>query len=173
MAGQDRPRGDVSGSGHEHDRHDGQGLAQVALPGTQPALPARARRDGAETVLYLEHLGRTSGTIRNTVLEVVDHDEAAGSYHVAAGFGPESHWYRNLEQNPDVTIQVGRRRMSARSILLSPEKSGEMMVIYAQRYPKASRRIMSVVGLETDGTDESYREIGRTKVPFVRFEPRG
>ena len=120
--------------------------------------------------LYLEHLGRTSGTIRNTVLEVVDHDEAAGSYHVAAGFGPESHWYRNLEQNPDVTIQVGRRRMSARSILLSPEKSGEMMVIYAQRYPKASRRIMSVVGLETDGTDESYREIGRTKVPFVRFD---
>jgi deazaflavin-dependent oxidoreductase (nitroreductase family) len=120
--------------------------------------------------LYLEHIGRKSGELRNTVLEVVDHDPVAATFHVAAGFGPDSHWYRNLQQDPEVTIQVGRRRMSAHAVLLSADESGLAMTAYAAAHPKAARRIMSVVGVETDGTDASYREVGRTRIPFVRFE---
>jgi len=123
--------------------------------------------------LYLEHVGRTSGRLRNTVLEVVDHDPRAETYHVAAGFGPDSDWYRNLEKNPEVTIQVGRRRMSARAALLSPEESGDAMAAYEASHPRAARRIMSVVGVETDGSEASYREIGRTRIPFVRFDVVG
>ena len=39
--------------------------------------------------LYLEHIGRTSGRLRNTLLEVVDHDPRAETYHAAAGSGPD------------------------------------------------------------------------------------
>ncbi len=122
--------------------------------------------------LYLEHIGRRSGRLRNTVLEVVAHDAETGTFHVAAGFGADSDWYRNVSRTPEMTIQVRRSRIPARAVPLDPEESGEAMVAYARRYPRAARRIMSIVGADTDGTDESYREIGRRRIPFVRFDPR-
>jgi hypothetical protein len=60
--------------------------------------------------------------------------------------------------------------MRSHAVLLDAEESGAAMAGYAQKHPNAARRIMSVVGVETDGTEASYREVGRTRIPFVRFE---
>lgn len=51
-------------------------------------------------LLLLTHTGRTSGQPRQVVLEITGRDPATGAYHLASGFGPESQWYRNIQQTP-------------------------------------------------------------------------
>ena len=71
--------------------------------------------------LLLTHTGRTSGTRRQAVVEVVDHDPTDDSYVIAAGFGPRTNWYRNLLQTPNATIQTGRRTLAVTAIPLRPD----------------------------------------------------
>lgn len=121
--------------------------------------------------LLLNHTGRKSGRVRQTVLEVAGHDEESDTYLVAAGFGPRSDWYRNLLKRPEVTIQVGRRRLPVVAELLSAAESGEEMVDYARRHPTAVRALSRALGFEAD-SEADYRKLGQESVPFVAFRPR-
>ena len=121
--------------------------------------------------LLLNHVGRKSGRVRQTVLEVAGHDEETDTYLVAAGFGPRSDWYRNLLKTPEVTIQVGRRRLPVLAEPLSPVESGEAMVDYARRHPMAVQGLLRVLGF-TANSEADYRRLGQEAVPFVAFRPR-
>ena len=61
-------------------------------------------------ILLLNHIGRVSGTQRQVILEVVEHDPTNGSFVVASGWGPTAAWYRNILHTPEVSVQVGRPR---------------------------------------------------------------
>ncbi len=121
--------------------------------------------------LLLNHVGRKSGKARQAVLEVAHYDPKTNQYTVAAGFGPQSHWYRNLQKTPDVTIQVGRRKMSMVAELLSPEQSGQAMMRYAQQHPTAAKNLMKMLGYNPQ-SEEEYRQIGQESIPFVTFHPK-
>lgn len=122
--------------------------------------------------LLLNHIGRKTGKARQAVLEVVEHDEATDTYYVASGYGRSSHWFKNIEAAPDVTIQVGRRKLAVTAEILSPEVSGQKMVEYARRMPVAAENLSKLIGLEVDGTEAGYRRLGREEIPFVAFRPR-
>lgn len=122
--------------------------------------------------LLLNHTGRVSGQPRQNVLEVVDHDEAANTYTVAAGFGKESDWYKNILKTPEVTIQVGSREMAMKAVPLEPEDSGQAMVEYAHRNPRAAKELMRICGYKVDGSDEDYFILGRDIIPFIVLRPR-
>jgi deazaflavin-dependent oxidoreductase (nitroreductase family) len=117
--------------------------------------------------LLLNHVGRKSGRPRQTVLEVAHHDPLNDSYTIASGFGTQSDWYRNLQQQPNATIQVGQRKLAAQARFLPPEESGAAMVRYAREYPKTARQLMKVLGHTVDGSDESYYQVGSQQVHFV------
>lgn len=119
--------------------------------------------------LLLNHVGRKSGLPRQTVLEVAHYDPSSDSYTIASGFGTQSDWYRNLQQQPNVTIQVGQRKLAAQARLLTPDESGAAMVRYAHQYPKTAQRLMQVLGYSGDGSDESYYQIGSQQVHFVNL----
>ena len=119
--------------------------------------------------LLLTHTGRKSGLPRQAVIEIDDYDADANTYLVASGFGPKADWYRNILKTPEVTIQVGNKKMAARAEALSPEESGEAMVQYARKYPKAAKNLSKMIGLEVDGSEEGYRAAAREHVPFVRL----
>lgn len=122
--------------------------------------------------VLIEHLGRRSGRWRQTVVEVVGRDPAAGTVTVASGFGRTADWYRNLLAHPEATIQVGGRRQAVRAVPLGPEEGADAMVGYARRHPRAGRYLSRFMGFEVDGGEADYREVGRA-VPFLRFLPRG
>jgi hypothetical protein len=52
--------------------------------------------------LMLTHIGRKSGLPRQSVLEVVGHDEATGIYIIASGWGEQADWLRNIQKHPNV-----------------------------------------------------------------------
>lgn len=121
--------------------------------------------------LLLNHKGRKSGKPRQAVLEVVHHDKAANSYTIASGFGKRSHWYLNILAHPEVTIQVGWRKLAVTAVPLTPEASGQAMVDYARRHPTAAKNLSRLIGYDVS-TEEEYRTLGRESIPFVTLEPR-
>ncbi len=123
-------------------------------------------------MLLLHHIGRISGRPRENVLEIVDQDGENDSYTVASGFGKKSDWYKNIVKQPYVSITVGRAEIEVTARPLPPEESGQALVRYAKRHPKASKNLMSICGYKVDGSDEDYFVMGRDIVPFVILEPR-
>lgn len=70
-----------------------------------------ARRAGMRGfVLLLTTTGRKSGLPRTTPLQ---YDEMDGVLYVASARGPRADWYRNLQAEPRVQVQVGERRFAA------------------------------------------------------------
>ncbi|MEM7127441.1 MAG: nitroreductase family deazaflavin-dependent oxidoreductase [Chloroflexota bacterium] len=118
--------------------------------------------------LLLNHIGLKSGKIRQVVLEVTRYDANTHRYTVASGFGTQSQWYRNLRATPNVTIQVGHRRMNVAAEFLSPDDSGEAMVKYAQAHPKVAQNLMSMLGYHPIN-EEDYRQLGQESIPFITF----
>jgi deazaflavin-dependent oxidoreductase (nitroreductase family) len=122
--------------------------------------------------LLLNHIGRKSGRQRQTVLEVVKHEPQTATYYIASGFGKKSDWYLNLLQNPEVTIQVGRKVTPAAAQILTPDASGRAMVDYARRNPRAAKQLMRFCGYAVDGTEQEYFIMGHDHIPFVKLSPR-
>jgi len=120
--------------------------------------------------LLLNHVGRKTGKPRQAVLEVVQHNQDTGAYVVASGFGEKSDWYLNVMANPEITIQVGKRRMTARATRLSLTQAIEVMLDYNQRHPNALRTLAGILGYRTDGSEEDVRYLA-SLIPIMALTP--
>lgn len=123
-----------------------------------------------ERFLLLTHTGRKSGLLRQTVLEVIQHDKASDTYYVFAGFGKQSDWLRNVEKTPEVVINVGRRRFYALATRLSPEDAELKILDYARRNPVAIRVLPRMMGYQVDGTEADFRALAHLGI-VVAFRP--
>jgi deazaflavin-dependent oxidoreductase (nitroreductase family) len=122
--------------------------------------------------LLLTHRGRRSGLDRQTVLEVVDHAAAGGTYFVASGWGEKADWFRNIQETPEVTVQVGGQRFAASAERLSVDAARKVFLAYEQRHPAAFRALAKVMtGKQLSGADEDWTTLART-VPIVALSPR-
>jgi deazaflavin-dependent oxidoreductase (nitroreductase family) len=121
--------------------------------------------------LLLNHIGRKSGLPRQTVLEVVNFDPLTGTYFVASGFGENSDWYQNILKNPDVMIQVGSKTIPVTACVLEANESGEAMIDYARRNPRAAKELMRICGYKVDGSAEDYFIMGHDIIHFVSLTP--
>lgn len=76
-------------------------------------------------VLRLTTTGRKSGQPRTICVSFMPLD---GRYIIFSGFGIQSNWYRNVQANPNVTIQIGRRTMRATAtVVADPARRRELM----------------------------------------------
>ncbi|MCB8967494.1 MAG: nitroreductase family deazaflavin-dependent oxidoreductase [Ardenticatenaceae bacterium] len=173
---------------HEHVADVRQGLAaqEQGMPTVKPPTglgklafraPIYLFRAGlgglmGNRFLLLNHIGRKSGQLRQAVLEVVHYERETDTYFVASGYGRSSQWFRNIQANPEVTIQVGSRKLAVTATILGPEESGDMMVQYAHRYPNAAKNLSRLIGYQVDGSDASYRQVGADHIPFIAMRPR-
>ena len=121
--------------------------------------------------LLLEHLGRKSGLIRKAVIEVVDHDVQKDSYIVAAAWGNQADWYKNIKAQPNVMVEVGTKRFAAVARMLSADEAAQHLNIYATKHPFAFRQLGSLLfdykSRDTVGLIKSMTEA----IPFVEFIP--
>ncbi|RME86966.1 MAG: DUF385 domain-containing protein, partial [Anaerolineae bacterium] len=102
---------------------------------------------------------------------VVHHDPETNTYYAASGFGERSHWFRNIMKTPQVTIQVGRRKMRAVAERLSVEEGEAVLRQYAQKHPAALRELSRFMGVPYDGTPESLRRMAGL-IPVIAFRVR-
>ena len=95
--------------------------------------------------LCLEHLGRTSGLTRRTVLEVIAHD--GGEPVVPVAFGPATNWYRNLLAEPSARITWGGVAGPVTAQVLDETEATEVLVRYVADHRWAARSLDRLVGL--------------------------
>lgn len=123
--------------------------------------------------LLLHHTGAKTGLARRTPLEVVDRDEASGTFYVAAGFGADSHWFRNLQAQPRARIDIAGRSIDVCARILSPEQSAALMVRYARKHPIPARILAKLMGFVVDGSEADYARLPSLGLHFVALEPAG
>ncbi len=109
------------------------------------------------SVLVLKHTGAKSGTVRETPVMFVNHDE--GGYVVAASMGgapTNPAWYHNLKANPDTTVHVGSDEVpvSAR------ETGGDEYDRYWGRFSALDERW------------EQYKSRTERTIPLIHLRPR-
>jgi deazaflavin-dependent oxidoreductase (nitroreductase family) len=123
-------------------------------------------------LLLLNHTGRITGARHQTILEVVQYDPTDRSYIVASGWGPQAAWYRNILEQPRVSVVVGNRVIPVTAVPLAEDVGAEIFARYASRRPRvAAFTLPRVLGVAVDGSDADFRAVGR-QMPFVRLTPR-
>lgn len=106
--------------------------------------------------LLLTTVGRKSGQPRRAVVDVLGHDAATDTYYVVSAYGERSDWYRNLQANPAVRVQVRWRKFSARATILPEEEAEEFLLDFWRRHRLYVRTMFRLIGLKV-GTEEEAR----------------
>ncbi len=118
--------------------------------------------------LMVTHVGRKTSRIRQTVLEVVDHNPETHEYIVVAAYGRQSDWYQNIQAQPALSVQIGRDHYTPQQRDLSPEETLNLLRAYLQpSHSRAFRQFMRML-YGYDGTEAALGELAQ-RVPAVAF----
>lgn len=113
---------------------------------------------GDSPILLLNTVGRRTGQVRTNGLVYVDRGD---SFLVAASWaGEPKHpiWYLNLKASPDVTVEVGGRKVAVR----------------ARELEGAERELawQDIVAQDPGFAEYENRTLGIRKIPVILLEPR-
>jgi len=120
-------------------------------------------------VLLLTTTGRKSGKPRYTPLEYI-YDRENDRYRIAAGWGGRTDWFRNVCADPDVTVQVGRRKFNAMAERASDDEVAKYMLDVSRSHPRMDKVWNRWSDHPVDGTFESYVHAARF-FPSVWLRP--
>ncbi len=107
-------------------------------------------------ICLLEHRGRRTGKLRTTPLVYMR--DGNDVVVVASQGGRAQHplWYRNVQADPDVTVQVGRRRQPSRARTASATERDRLWPRLVEMYRDF----------------DSYQSWTDREIPVVVLEPR-
>ncbi len=119
-------------------------------------------------VLLLTTIGRKSGQPRMTPLQ---YEEVDGAYYIGSARGTEADWYKNLVACPQVELQIGQRRVTARAETISdPERIADFLALRLDRHPRMLGMMMLLEGLPPHPT-RAQLEHAAQHLALVKFTP--
>src|SRR5690242_3020514 len=126
-----------------------------------------------ERFVLLNTIGRKSGQIRQTVVEVVGHDKTSDTYFVVSGWGYKAQWYQNLLAHPDIHVEVGWRRLEIHAEALPVAQAVKQLERYREQHPMAARELSRLMGLNLNSANsEELARIVETTLPMLALRPR-
>jgi deazaflavin-dependent oxidoreductase (nitroreductase family) len=124
--------------------------------------------------LRLTHIGRRSGRLYQTMLEVIGENPASREVIVIAGLGRSANWYRNLQAHDAIEVAIGRQRFKPNHRELSEPEAVTVLAQYELRNRLIApiiRRVLSrLVGWRYDGTEPARRQLV-TELPVIGLRP--
>ena len=114
---------------------------------------------GAQWML-ITTIGRKTGKRRETMVDVMDYNEANDTYYIEAAYGTRADWYKNIQSNPIFEAQVGRRKFKAHAGALTTEGAAELLVRFYRQKPAYTRSVMAMAGMKFKDENE-LREMGK------------
>jgi deazaflavin-dependent oxidoreductase (nitroreductase family) len=125
--------------------------------------------------LLLRHIGRRSGRLRETVLEVMEYRADGPELVVMSAFGRGAAWFRNIAADPCPEVIVGRRRFVAAFRILDAAEAIAVMRGYERRNRLMQPIIRGVLrrflGWRYRGTEGDRRRLV-AELPLVAFRPQ-
>lgn len=123
--------------------------------------------------MLINHIGRKSGQVRQVVVEVIKHDQTAGTFYVASGWGFKSQWFQNIQATPNVQIQVGWQKYDVHAEVLSPASGAAIIIDYRQHHRFAAKQLGKSMGLNmADASEDELVEMVKEHLPIIAFRPR-
>lgn len=124
-----------------------------------------------ERGLLLTHIGRRGRQPRQTLLEVVAYDPAADTYIVAADWGKRLDWFRTIQKQPHVLVDVADRRFEAIAARLSEAEAKHALRDYACRCPSAFRNLAgAITKRQLRGLSGDYRALAHA-IRLIALRP--
>jgi deazaflavin-dependent oxidoreductase (nitroreductase family) len=102
------------------------------------ASGGRIESFGDAPVLLLTTTGRASGRSRTSPLMYLADDTSSDRLFIfasAGGADTDPAWLRNIEADPEVTVELGRETLAASAQVLPEDQRASVYMIQAQRYP--------------------------------------
>lgn len=121
--------------------------------------------------LLLTHQGRKTGRVLHTALDILRFDPATKECLVVSMYGERSDWFRNIVAHPALSVQTGRDRFVPEQRILPPEEAKAVMSALWQRYPRAVRLGLRMLGFRYDDT-EARRQAILSALRVVSFRPK-
>jgi deazaflavin-dependent oxidoreductase (nitroreductase family) len=115
------------------------------------------RFPGAPPSLLLDHVGAKSGAKRTTPLTYLRDGDAFVLVASKGGHPSNPAWFHNLRAHPDVTVQVGSKRLPVRARVAIPAERTRL-------WPKV---------VDLYGGYAGYQARTGREIPLVILEPRG
>ena len=122
--------------------------------------------------LLLNHTGRKSGKVYQTVIEVVKHDRQSNSFFVVSGWGNKSDWYQNIQKKPDVIICSGRQILPVHAENIPLAEAVNILNEYTKRYPTAFKELTALFLGERMQPGMKASQRLAEKMPMVVFRLR-
>ncbi len=122
-------------------------------------------------VMQITHRGRKSGLIRRTILEVLHYDLQTHEVIVVSGWEGKTDWYRNIEREPALEIQIGRVRYRPVQEFLSPEETTQLILTLFRQHPREVRFVGSLLSIDPDAPEPALRPRLEAFFRGVRFRP--
>ena len=127
-----------------------------------------------DRLALLTHIGRNSGRQRQVVIETVRMDRVTQTVYILSGWGEQSDWVLNIRANPEVLVQVGRRRWPATVVRLAAGQVEHELLAYARRRPAAlaalAKRYQAAV--PQGGALPGTCRILACRIPLFALQPR-
>lgn len=119
--------------------------------------------------LLLTHVGRNSGMLRRTVLEVVNYESSKHRCIIASGWGEKAQWFKNIIADPNVHVILGSHTHQAIARRLGREEAELEFRDYAHRHPWSMKQLnKSMLGEPFNGRDEDFQQLA-AQVPLVEL----
>jgi deazaflavin-dependent oxidoreductase (nitroreductase family) len=104
--------------------------------------------------LLLSTRGRTSGKWRHTPLDFSRH-KVTGEAVIMSGWGKASDWVKNINADPHVQAQIGRRIFAATAVPLSLDEAADVIEEYVAFTPSMKKIFEVRSGRSLDGSREN------------------
>lgn len=93
-------------------------------------------------VLLLTTIGRKSGLPRVTPLQF---EEVEGNYYIASARGQDADWFKNIQANPNVHVQIREQEFDAvAEPVTDPLHIADFIELRLKRHPVMIRLIMTL-----------------------------
>jgi deazaflavin-dependent oxidoreductase (nitroreductase family) len=115
-------------------------------PLNQRVAARASQKRMSHLVLLLTTTGRKSGLPRLTPLQYEEIDEI---YYVASARGTAADWYRNLEAEPNVEVEIQGKRLEALAeTIIDPKRVADFLQVRLERRPRMMRLMLRAEGLK-------------------------
>jgi deazaflavin-dependent oxidoreductase (nitroreductase family) len=128
-----------------------------------PRISRRFRkgRKASQLVLVLTTTGRKSGHPHKTPLQ---YELVEGTYYVASARGVQADWYRNLENDPEVTVAIAGKEFSAQAeAITDPVRIADFLEMRLERHPKMIKAMIRIEGLPSKFSRKDMEEFASHK----------
>ena len=119
--------------------------------------------------VQLSHIGRRSGRIYKTVVEVVDYDPDQRRLYIASGFRQKSDWYKNIQKTPQIEVNFHGKQYKAVAKELNQADSECVLLNYTHDHPLAMKELARFMGYEIDGSDQDVRLLAG-ELPLIEVQ---